>query len=89
MFWTIGRTLGLTCFLSGWFMPMYFAGRLESGNVIEYEDAAAIAKELEMPECVDDLLDMAKVEAEHEVFFRQTVTGHRLLPVMKRVFKWS
>ena len=89
VFWTIGRTLGLTCFLSGWFMPMYFAGRLESGNVIEYEDAAAIAKELEMQDCVDDLLDMARVEAEHEVFFRETVTGHRLLPVMKRVFGWG
>src|SRR5687767_3629916 len=75
VFWTIGRTLGLSCHISGWFMPMYFAGRLESGNVIEYEDAAALAKELDMQECVDDLLDMARVELEHEVFFRQMVTG--------------
>ena len=48
IFWTIGRVIGGACFLSGWFMPMYFAGRLESGNVIEYEDAAAFARELEM-----------------------------------------
>ena len=89
VFWTIGRTLGLTCHLSGWFMPMYFAGRLESGNVVEYEDAAVWAKELGMPECVEDLLDMARVELEHEVFFREMVAGHRLLPWMKRVFKWS
>ena len=89
VFWTIGLTLGLTCHLSGWFMPMYFAGRLESGNVVEYEDAAAFAKELGMTECVDDLLDMASVELEHEVFFREVVTGHRLLPVMKKVFRWS
>jgi demethoxyubiquinone hydroxylase (CLK1/Coq7/Cat5 family) len=89
MFWTIGRTLGLTCFISGWFMPMYFAGRLESQNSVEYEDAASFAKELEMQDCVDDLLDMARVEVEHEVFFREMVTGHRLLPVMRRVFKWS
>jgi demethoxyubiquinone hydroxylase (CLK1/Coq7/Cat5 family) len=89
VFWTIGRTLGLTCHISGWFMPMYFAGRLESRNSVEYEDAAAVAKELGIEDCVADLLDMARVELEHEVFFRQTVAGHRLLPVMKRVFGWS
>lgn len=89
MFWTIGRTLGTSCFISGWFMPMYFAGRLESSNVVEYEDAAEFAKELGMSECVDDLLDMARVEAEHEIFFREMVTGHRLLPVMRKVFRWS
>ena len=89
VFWTIGRTLGLTCHLSGWFMPMYFAGRLESQNSVEYEDAAVFAKELGMDDCVEDLLDMARVEVEHEVFFREMVAGHRLLPVMKRVFRWS
>ena len=68
---------------------MYFAGRLESQNSIEYEDAAVFAKELEMHDCVDDLLDMARVEVEHEVFFREMVTGHRLLPVMRKVFRWS
>lgn len=89
IFWTLGRSLGATCFLSGWFMPMYFAGRLESGNIVEYEVAAGFAKELGMEECVEDLLDMARVEAEHEAFFRQTITGHRLLPIMKKVFRWS
>ncbi|MBK7932246.1 MAG: demethoxyubiquinone hydroxylase family protein [Acidobacteria bacterium] len=89
LFWTIGRALGATCFLSGWFMPMYFAGRLESQNSVEYEDAAKFATELGMDDCVEDLLDMARVEVEHEEFFRETVAGHRLLPVMKRVFRWS
>ncbi|MEQ1603332.1 MAG: ferritin-like domain-containing protein [Pyrinomonadaceae bacterium] len=89
VFWTIGRTLGATCFLSGWFMPMYFAGRLESQNSVEYEDAAKFATELGMTDCVKDLLDMARVEVEHEEFFHSVVSGHRLLPVMKRVFGWS
>jgi demethoxyubiquinone hydroxylase (CLK1/Coq7/Cat5 family) len=89
VFWTIGRTLGLTCFVSGWFMPMYFAGRLESQNSAEYEEAAVFAKELEIHDCVGDLLDMARVELEHEIFFRETVAGHRLLPVMKKIFGWS
>ena len=89
VFWTVGRVLGHSCFVSGWFMPMYFAGRLESGNSVEYENAAAFARELGMNDLVEDLLDMARVEVEHEVFFRETVTGHRLLPLMKRVFGWS
>lgn len=89
IFWTIGNVLGPSCFISGWFMPMYFAGRLESQNSVEYEDAAVFARELGMPDCVEDLLDMARVELEHEDFFRETVRGHRLLPVMKRVFGWG
>ena len=89
VFWTIGRTLGLACYISGWFMPMYFAGRLESKNSIEYEDAAVFARELGMDDCVADLLHMARVEVEHEIFFREVVTGHRLLPLMKKVFGWS
>ncbi len=89
VFWTIGEFLGHSCFIVGWLFPMYFAGRLESGNSIEYEEAAAFASELGMDDCVADLLDMARVEVEHEVFFREMVAGHRLLPVMRRVFGWS
>ena len=89
IFWTIGKFLGHSCFISGWFFPMYFAGKLESQNSVEYEDAAIFAKELEMYECVKDLLDMARVEVEHEEFFSSVVAGHRLLPMMKRIFGWS
>ena len=89
VFWTIGKTLGLTCFVSGWFFPMYFAGRLESGNVKEYEDAAQFAKELEMHECFDALMEMARVEQQHEDFFRSVVSKHRLLPLTKMFFRWK
>jgi rubrerythrin len=88
-FWVIGKFLGHSCFVSGRFFPMYFAGRLESSNVLEYEEAAGYARQLGMNDCVDDLMDMARVEAEHEVFFRETVSGHRLLPAMKRLFRWG
>lgn len=81
--------LGLTCYVSGWFLPMYFAGRLESQNSLEYEEAAVFAKQLGMDECVDDLLDMARVEVEHEEFFRKTVAGHWMLPVTRMIFRWS
>lgn len=89
VFWTIGRSLGIFCFVSGWFFPMYFAGRLESQNTQEYLDAAAFASELEMQECVDDLKNMSAKELEHERYFSETVAAHRLLPLTKRFFKWS
>jgi len=87
--WTIGRSLGAACHVSGWFFPMYFAGRLENGNVKEYENAARFAKELKMPECFDELMEMARVEQEHEDFFRAVVARHHLLPITRRFFRWS
>ncbi len=89
IFWTIGRSLGVLCYVSGWFFPMYFAGRLESQNTQEYKDAAEFAKELEMPDCFDEMLYMSAKELEHEEYFRTVVAKHRLLPLMKRVFRWS
>ena len=89
VFWTIGKTIGAACFVSGWFFPMYFAGRLESGNVQEYVDAAEYAKELGMLECFDEMMEMSRVEGEHELFFSQIVAKHSLLPLTKRFFRWS
>jgi hypothetical protein len=87
--WMIGRTIGLSCHLIGWFLPMYFAGRLESGNVIEYEVAASHAGALGLKEFEADLLVMARVEKEHELFFLNVITGHRLLPIVSGMFGWG
>src|SRR5688572_13889529 len=35
-FHIIGKIISGSCYIIGWFMPFYFAGRLESGNVCEY-----------------------------------------------------
>lgn len=87
--WVIGRTIGLACHLIGWFLPMYFAGRLESGNVIEYQVAASHAGMLGLKEFEADLLVMARVEKEHEQFFLSVIAGHRLLPMVSSVFGWG
>lgn len=87
--WAIGRTIGLACHLIGWFLPMYFAGRLESGNVIEYEVAASHAGALGLKEFETDLLVMARVEKEHELFFLNVIAGHRMLPIASSVFGWG
>jgi len=87
--WVIGRTIGLACHLIGWFLPMYFAGRLESANVIEYQVAASQAGALGLKEFEADLLVMAEVEREHEQFFLNVIAGHRLLPIVSGVFGWG
>ena len=87
--WVIGRTIGLACHLIGWFLPMYFAGRLESGNVVEYEVAASHARALGLREFEADLLVMAKVEKEHELFFLRVISGHRWLSSISSIFGWG
>jgi rubrerythrin len=73
----IGRTLGLLCHLSGWLIPMYGAGKLESRNIVEYETAARYARGCGREELIDCLLTMAEVEWEHEYYFRHKVLQHR------------
>ena len=87
--WIIGQSIGLLCHLIGWFLPMYFAGRLESGNVLEYEEAARHAAALGLNEYEADLLVMSRVEKEHENFFLGVIAGHRLMPLMQAIFKWG
>ena len=88
-FWLIGRTIGLSCHVIGWFLPMYFAGRLECGNVVEYQTAASHAGALGLKKFEADLMVMAGVEKEHEVFFLTAVTGHRILPLVSSFFGWG
>lgn len=81
----IGRVLGFLCHVSGWFAPMYGAGRLESRNIREYEDAARLARDCGREDLVDDLLEMAEVEWEHEAYFRACVLSH---PWSRRFQVW-
>jgi demethoxyubiquinone hydroxylase (CLK1/Coq7/Cat5 family) len=87
--WITGRTIGALCHMIGWFLPMYFAGRLEGRNVEEYHAAALHAGALRLKEFEAELLVMQSVEREHELFFLNAVNGHRMLPLMLPVFKWG
>jgi rubrerythrin len=82
IFWTIGRTIGALCRVAGWFAPMYGAGKLESGNVLEYRRAAALASSAGHAELVESLEHMADVEARHERYFRQKVESHWLASIV-------
>jgi len=85
----IGRTVGFACYLIGWFLPMYFAGRLESANIKEYDNAAFFATKLGLHEFASELIRLANVEREHELFFMTMVNKHPFLPLMKSIFKWG
>jgi rubrerythrin len=74
----IGRALGALCHVTGWLLPMYGAGKLESRNINEYETAARHASRSGRAEFVDCLLTMAEVEWEHEKYFRACVESHKL-----------
>ncbi|MEP7055640.1 MAG: ferritin-like domain-containing protein [Actinomycetota bacterium] len=79
----VGRTVAAMCFLTGRFIPMYGAGRIERRNVHEYVDAAAFAIAAGQPELVAELLDMAQVEWDHERYFRGQVSGHWQLRLVR------
>ena len=86
---TIGRTVGFLCHVTGWFFPMYFAGRLEFGNVDQYEDAAFHARRLGLRGFEKELHAMTLTEREHELFFMNKVGGHPLLPCVQFIFRWG
>ena len=67
--WLIGRALGPLCHVSGRFLPMYFAWRLQVANIHEYEAAAGYARACGREGLVPELARMTEVEREHERFF--------------------
>ncbi len=83
IFWCIGRGIGAFCHIGGWFAPMYGAGRLERGNIVEYEEAAVLASECGHDEMVECILTMAEVEWDHELYFRSKVVDHWMLRIFK------
>ncbi len=80
----VGRVISLLCRLGGWFLPMWGAGRLERGNIAEYEIAARLALCAGQERLVEDLLQMAEVEWDHERYFRGKASSHTWWRVFPR-----
>lgn len=85
----LGKLISFSCYVIGWFMPFYFAGRLESGNVCEYFRMMHYFDKLHISAHHEVLYAMGIKEKEHEVYFLQKIKSHRLLPVFERVFAWG
>ncbi|TDX01983.1 hypothetical protein [Dinghuibacter silviterrae] len=88
-FHLVGKTISLSCYVIGWFMPFYFAGRLESGNVCEYFRMKQYFNALGIHTHDQLLYDMGMKEKEHEVYFLGKIKTHPLLPFFERFFAWG
>lgn len=88
-FHIIGKTISAACHVLGWFMPYYFAGRLESGNVCEYFRMIHYFHELGITTHDKMLYDMGIREKEHEVYFYERIKNKKALAFFERVFNWG
>src|SRR4051812_453578 len=85
----VGRFFGSLCFLTGWFWPMYAAGRLEAQNVGQYVAARDAAATLGLHDFIEQLHAMTIEEDRHEQWFGDRVRGHWLLPTARRLLGWN
>jgi len=88
-FHIIGKVIAGSCYVIGWFMPIYFAGRLESGNVCEYFRMKQYFNSLGITAHDQCLYDMGIKEKEHEVYFLEMIKQSKLLPVFEKFFAWG
>ena len=85
----VGSIISASCYVIGWFMPYYFAGKLESGNVCEYFIMMKYFNELGITDHDAVLYEMGMKEKEHEVYFQKSLETNRLLPLFEKVFGWG
>ena len=85
----IGRTISALCYVIGRFMPFFFAGKLESGNVCEYFRMRQFFNSLGITKHDHLLYEMGIKEKEHEVYFLAQVKDDPLLPFFEKLFSWG
>lgn len=88
-FHVIGKIISMSCYVIGWFMPYFFAGRLESGNVCEYFRMMQYFHELGILKHNQVLYEMGIKEKEHEVYFLSKIKNKSMLPIFETVFAWG
>ncbi|MBL9190089.1 MAG: hypothetical protein JNK23_21595 [Opitutaceae bacterium] len=88
-YWLIGKAISASCHVIGWFMPYFFAGKLESGNVCEYFVMMQHFHALGIREHDAILHAMGLKEKEHEVYFLAQIEGSRWLPFFEKLFAWG
>ena len=88
-FHIIGKIISGSCYVIGWFMPFYFAGRLESGNVCEYFRMKQYFNSLGIRDHDKTLYEMGMKEKEHEVYFLEQIKSSKLLPFFEKLFMWG
>lgn len=85
----IGKVIAASCHVIGWFMPFFFAGKLESGNVCEYFRMKQYFNELGIHKWDRILYEMGMKEKEHEIYFLNKIKQSKVLPYFERIFNWG
>ncbi|ENA1800857.1 hypothetical protein ABF179_000212 [Flavobacterium psychrophilum] len=88
-FHIIGKVISASCHIIGWFMPFYFAGRLESGNVCEYFRMKQFFNSLGINTYDTMLYEMGIKEKEHEIYFLEKIKTNKFLPFYEKYFSWG
>ncbi|MBI3509255.1 MAG: ferritin-like domain-containing protein [Bacteroidetes bacterium] len=85
----VGKIISGSCYVIGWFMPYYFAGRLESGNVCEYFRMMQFFHSLGIHDHDEILYEMGMKEKEHEIYFLDRIRNKKMLPFFEKLFSWG
>lgn len=88
-FAVIGKVISASCHVIGWFMPYFFAGKLESGNVCEYFRMKQYFNSIGIRKWDVLLYEMGMKEKEHEIYFLEKVRKSKVLPFFERLFNWG
>ena len=88
-FAVIGKIISASCHVIGWFMPFFFAGKFESGNVCEYFRMKQYFNSLGIHDWDVILYEMGMKEKEHEVYFLNKIRESKVLPYFERLFNWG
>ncbi len=85
----IGKIISASCYVIGWFMPFFFAGKLESGNVCEYFWMKQYFNKPGIHDWDLILYEMGMKEKEHEIYFLNKIKQSKVLPYFERLFNWG
>lgn len=66
-----GELAGLACYYSGWRLPVLVARFIEKIGAVSYENIAIEAAEQGKYVLASKLMEMAKVEQEHDEYFKK------------------
>lgn len=88
-YYIIGKIISASCYLIGKFMPYFFAGKLESGNVCEYFVMIHAFRSLGIEKHDAILFHMGVKEKEHEDYFLSRVEHDTWLPRFEKLFGWG
>lgn len=67
----VGELIGFACYYTGWRLPMWVAGVMEKIGTASYKDIAMTAIDNERYLMASVLMEMAKVEFQHEQYFEK------------------